>query len=115
MSAILSQLHPKTAERLNLSEGEINAFCQKWGIKNMALFGSVLRSDFSPDSDVDFLISFLPDARQGLLTIVRIKYELESFIHRSVDITIKQSVEASHNWIRQHEILSTAHTIYELD
>ena len=115
MSATLDQLHPTTIERINLSEEEIDTRCKKWGIKNMALFGSVLRSDFGVDSNIDFLISFLPDVPQGLFTIVKIKYELESLTDRTVDITIRESIEESHNWIRQREILSTAHTIYALN
>ena len=115
MNATLDQLKPTTIERVNLSAKEIDALCKKWGIKNMALFGSVLRSDFGSDSDIDFLISFLLDVSQGLFTIVKIRCELKSLTDRAVDITVRESIEESHNWIRQHEILSTAHTIYRLN
>ncbi|MEM8502016.1 MAG: nucleotidyltransferase domain-containing protein [Cyanobacteria bacterium P01_D01_bin.1] len=54
------------------------AFCEKWGIDSMALFSSVLRPDFRPDSDIDFLVTFKEEERQGLLTVVRAKRELES-------------------------------------
>jgi len=79
----------------------------------MALFGSVLRSDFRGDSDIDFLITFAPNVRQGLLTLAKIKQELELLLNRPVDIALKDSIEASDNWIRRREILSTAQTIYE--
>lgn len=78
----------------------------------MALFSSVLRPDFRPDSDIDFLVTFKEEERQGLLTVVRAKRELESLTSRSVDIVVRQSVEESDNWIRRQEILSTAKTIY---
>lgn len=79
----------------------------------MAIFGSILRDDFTEESDIDILLSFAPDVRQGLLTLAKIKRELETQLHRPVDITIKESIEASDNWIRRREILTTAQTIYE--
>jgi len=79
----------------------------------MALFGSILRDDFRADSDIDLLITFAPSARQGLLTLAKIKHELESRLQRSVDLIPEASIQMSDNWIRQREILSTAQTIYE--
>lgn len=79
----------------------------------MALFGSVLRDDFDSESDIDVLLTFMPNVRQGLLTLARIKHELENQCHRPVDIALKEGIEASDNWIRRQEILGTAQTIYE--
>ncbi|MEM9047536.1 MAG: DNA polymerase subunit beta, partial [Pseudomonadota bacterium] len=56
---------------------------------------------------------FKPSVRQGLLTLAKIKHELEEKLHRPVDISIKESIESSENWIRRQEILTTAQTIYE--
>jgi uncharacterized protein len=113
MPNILAALNPQIQQRLGLSLIEIATFCQQWQIVEMALFGSVLREDFQGDSDIDILVKFAPNARQGLLTLAKIKHELEARFKRPVDIAIKQSIETSENWIRRQEILETAQVIYE--
>jgi uncharacterized protein len=113
MQNLLTELNPKLQQRLGLSLIEISTFCQQWQIVEMALFGSVLREDFQADSDIDILVKFAPNARQGLLTLAQIKHELETRLRRPVDIALKQSIETSENWIRRHEILETAQVIYE--
>jgi uncharacterized protein len=113
MPNLLADRNPQIQQRLGLSLTEISTFCQQWQIVEMALFGSVLREDFQVDSDIDILVKFAPNARQGLLTIAKIKYELETRFKRPVDIAIKQSIETSENWIRRQEILETAQVIYE--
>lgn len=113
MPNTLADRNPKIQQRLGLSLTEISTFCQQWQIVEMALFGSVLREDFQVDSDIDILVKFAPNARQGLLTLAKIKHELEMRFGRPVDIAIKQAIETSENWIRRHEILNTAQVIYE--
>lgn len=61
----------------------------------MAIFGSVLRADYNKDSDIDLLIAFLPEARQGLLTLAKIRHELEALLHKPVDVVVKESIEES--------------------
>ncbi|MGY6530122.1 MAG: nucleotidyltransferase family protein [Cyanobacterium sp.] len=100
-------------QRLNISPNQLFDICQQYNIKEMALFGSVLRDDFHKKSDLDFLISFIPNAPQGLLTISKLKSQLEFLLNYPVDITIKDSIKNSDNWIRRNEILNTARTIYE--
>jgi predicted nucleotidyltransferase len=78
----------------------------------MYLFGSVLREDFRPDSDIDVLVSFQDSVSWGLLEFSRMKRELENLLGRKVDLLTKKSIEQSHNWIRQREILETAQVIY---
>lgn len=97
---------------IQLPEKKLVEFCQRWKVSELALFGSVLRGDFRPDSDVDVLITFAPDAKRGLMTLVRMKYELEDLLEREVDLVSKSAVETSHNWIRRNEILGTAQVIY---
>lgn len=99
--------------RLGISEEKLSQFCQKWNIKELALFGSVLNNRFCADSDIDILLSFQPNSRQGLLTLARIKHELEDLFRRDVDITLKDAISKSNNWIRRQEILQTAQIIYE--
>jgi predicted nucleotidyltransferase len=107
------KLEPKLQDRFSLSPEEIAQLCQQWSITELALFGSVLSDQFNPDSDIDILIRFAPDARQGLLTLSKIKHELEARIGREVDLALKDSIETSENWIRRNEILKTAQVIYE--
>jgi len=107
------KLNPTLEERLKISSAEISQFCQKWNIAELSLFGSVLSDRFNANSDIDILLSFQSNSRQGLLTLAKIKHELESLVCRDVDIAIKQSVLKSNNWIRRQEILQTAQVIYE--
>ncbi len=93
---------------IQLSEARIADFCQRWQITEFSLFGSVLRDDFRPDSDVDVLITFAPVAQWSLLDLVRMEYELETIFNREVDLVMKQSIEESDNWLRRKEILKTA-------
>ncbi len=89
------------------------AICQQWQIVEIALFGSVLREDFHKDSDIDLLISFAPEAPQGLLTLAKIKHQLEFLLNHTVDLVVKDAIQNGDNWIRRQEILNTAVTIYE--
>ncbi len=110
---MLFKLKPQLQERLGQSIEEIIDFCQQWNITELALFGSVLSDQFHSNSDIDVLVRFAPNARQGLLTLVKVKYGLESLFGREVDLIVKESIENSENWIRRHEILKTAQIIYE--
>jgi predicted nucleotidyltransferase len=98
--------------KIELPQQIISEFCQKWQISEMYLFGSVLREDFRPDSDIDVLVSFQDSVSWGLLEFSRMKRELENLLGRKVDLLTKKSIEQSHNWIRQREILETAQVIY---
>ena len=95
-----------------LSRDAIEAYCLKWKIRQLALFGSVLRPDFRPDSDIDVLVSFADDARWSLWDLSEAETELAQILGRSVDLIERYSVECSENWLRRQSILSTARTIY---
>ncbi|MGV0029207.1 nucleotidyltransferase family protein [Phormidesmis priestleyi] len=97
---------------INLSIETLKAFCQKWAIVEFSVFGSVLREDFRPDSDLDVLVRFTPDAPWTLLDLVTMQYELEDIVGREVDLLEKQVIETSDNWIRRNEILNTAQVVY---
>ena len=99
-------------QNFDLPMGEIKAICDRWQIIEFSLFGSILRDDFQPTSDIDVLISFAPDARKSLLVLARIKYELEDLLGRNVDILTKKSIEQSHNKTRSHNILESAQVLY---
>lgn len=87
-------------------------FCRRWKIRELALFGSVLRDDFSPDSDIDVLVTFTEDADWGLFDHVRIQQELQTLFKREVDAVSRRAIERSPNWIRRKNILNTAQAIY---
>jgi hypothetical protein len=97
---------------IQLSQQALAAFCQKWKIKEMSFFGSVLREDFRPDSDIDIMVSFEDDATWGILELVRMKRELKILLGREVDLLTRKSIEQSQNWIRRQEILGTAQVVY---
>jgi predicted nucleotidyltransferase len=78
----------------------------------LALFGSVLRDDFRPDSDVDVLVTFAPEAHHGLFDLVDMEDELSVIFGRRVDLVERPGVERSENYIRRRSILRSAQPVY---
>jgi uncharacterized protein len=103
---------PTSTVRIALPEKELTAFCRRWRIAELALFGSVLREDFRPDSDVDVLVSFDASAQWGLLDHVAMQDGLTELLGRTVDLVSRRAIEASDNWIRRKAILDSAETVY---
>lgn len=97
---------------IDIPKKQIADFCQRWHISELALFGSVLRDDFDPDSDLDILVTFGPEADWSLLDHLRMEQELADLLGRKVELLSKRAVEKSHNWIRRREILNTAEVVY---
>ena len=87
-------------------------FCRRWKITEFALFGSVLRDDFRPDSDIDVLVSFAPEARWSLFDLVHMQDELAEIFGRKVDLVERKGVEQSENYIRRRRILGSAEPVY---
>lgn len=83
-------------------------FCRRWKITELRLFGSALRGDFRPDSDLDLLVSFTPDADWSLLDHVAMEEELSAILGRKVDLVSRRAIERSTNWIRRKAILESA-------
>jgi len=98
--------------RIPIDRNKIAEFCRRWKITEFALFGSVLRDDFRPDSDVDVLVTFAPDAEWSLFDHVDMEEELSAMLDRKVDLISRRAVERSDNWIRRKAILSTAEPVY---
>ncbi|MEO0378335.1 MAG: nucleotidyltransferase family protein [Cyanobacteria bacterium P01_A01_bin.17] len=96
---------------MSLPQEAIAKFCQRWQVQEFYLFGSVLRDDFRPDSDIDVMVQFATEAHWGF-EIVEMKQELENLFGRKADLLTKASIEESHNWMRRQEILGTAQLIY---
>ena len=103
-------LDPKRV-RVEIPRDKIADFCQRWKISEFALFGSVLREDFGPESDVDILVTFTPDARWGLFALARMEQELATILDRKVDLVSRRGLEASRNYIRRNAILRSAQVI----
>lgn len=78
----------------------------------LEVFGSILRDDFTTSSDVDFLVTFAPDARPSLFSLSEAEAELSQIVGRRTELVIRQGVEDSKNWIRRKAILSAAEQIY---
>lgn len=87
-------------------------FCKRWKVTELAFFGSVLRDDFHPDSDIDLLVSFHPRARISLFDLVRMQNELKEIFGRDVDLVERSAIENSENYIRRKSILSNTKVIY---
>lgn len=98
-----------------LPKEKIVDFCLKWQIDELAVFGSILRDDFGPESDIDLLIAFSPDAEWSLFDHIQMQNELEGLLERSVDLISKRALESSQNWIRRKEILQAAQTYFSVD
>ena len=98
--------------KIEIPQDEIADFCRRWKITELALFGSVLRADFGPESDVDVLVQFAPDHRWSLLDHVEMQEELKEILGRDVDLVNRQAIEQSHNHIRRKEILESAEVIH---
>ncbi len=96
---------------LRIPEDWIADFCRRWKIHEFALFGSVLRDDFRPGSDIDVLVSFAPDATWRFYDLMNMKEELETLFGRRVDLVEKRLVENSENYIRRKHILGNMETI----
>ncbi len=94
---------------VQLDRDMLAEFCRKWRIRELSIFGSVLREDFNPKSDLDFLVSFEPGAPLDIDRLLDIKDELEARFGRPVDLVEK---EAMRNPWRKHEILKTRQVIY---
>jgi hypothetical protein len=102
----------KIYTRLGITSAQLDTFCQQWHVAELSLFGSVLRDDFNPDSDVDVLVTYLPHAKRGLFQKIRMKEALEALLHRNVDLVSKTAIQQSRNWLRRQNILGSAEVFY---
>lgn len=99
---------PRVASRLPLDMVRLTAFCDRWQIAGLELFGSVLLEDFRAESDIDMLVSFRPGVRWGLLDHAAMEEELSRLFRRRVDLLTRRSVERSPETHRRSSILNSA-------
>ncbi|MCY4393811.1 MAG: nucleotidyltransferase domain-containing protein [Rhodospirillaceae bacterium] len=97
---------------VSIPEDRIAVFCHANGIAGLALFGSVLRDDCDPDSDIDILVRFEAEARPTLFDFGRMERELAAIFGRDVDLVSWRAIERSANAIRRNAILNAAEPIY---
>jgi len=76
----------KSKSKMAVSPKEIANFCRRHGIRKLSFFGSVLRGDFRPGSDVDVLVEFEPGRSVGLIRLARIERELSELLGRKADV-----------------------------
>lgn len=72
--------------RINIPKEKLAGFCKKWHVRKLSLFGSVLRDDFRPDSDVDMLVVFEEGHVPDLITFSGMELELDEILGRKVDL-----------------------------
>jgi predicted nucleotidyltransferase len=103
----------RTQLRLQLPHDEVVALCRRFGVTELAVFGSALREDFRPDSDIDFLVVFdSDDLGPWMSRLSDFQAELSALLQRPVDVALKSSVERSENYIRRNHILRSAQRVY---
>ena len=99
----------KIKSNLEFPLARIGAFCRKWKIQEFAHFGSVLREDFRPDSDIDVLVTFAPGGGITFDNRVEMQDELAEIFGRGVDLVEKEAIR---NPFRRHNILTTKEVVY---
>lgn len=99
-----------TLKNIETPYEKIVAFCRKWHVKELALFGSVLRDDFRPDSDIDVLVEF--EGSYTLQTLLDMEDELKALFGREIDLLVRHVIEQSENPYRRKGILGSAQVIY---
>jgi len=93
---------------IEMPREQIADLCRRYAIQRLAVFGSALRDDFGPQSDVDVLVEFRPDAHIGFLNLCKMQRELSALLRRSVDLVPQDGLKP----VIRDEILSSAKEIY---
>lgn len=98
--------------QIDLHDEAIADFCRRWRIVELSIFGSALREDFRPDSDVDVMVTFEPGVSRSFQQWLDMTRELEGIFGRKVDLVDRRAVEQSKNYIRRRHILSHLERVY---
>ena len=98
---------------MKINQTGIEDFCRRYKVRELSLFGTAAMDRMTPDSDVDILVDFQPDADVSLFDLIDMKDELsEMFGGREVDLITRRGLERSRNPIRKQGILSTLKRVY---
>ena len=98
--------------QVSIPKDALAAFCRKHGIRRLSIFGSALREDFGPESDVDVLVEFEEGRAPGLFGFAGMELELSELFGRAVDLVTREEVEESRNYIRRKSILASTEVVY---
>jgi uncharacterized protein len=101
-----------TINEIEMPIHAITHFCDRWQVIEFSLFGSILLDDFRPDSDIDVMVQFHPEAQPTFSTLEQMEVELKIIFHREIDLISRRGIENSRNYLRRQEILSSAQVIY---
>jgi predicted nucleotidyltransferase len=93
---------------IDYNKGKLRDFCRRWKVTEFSLFGSVVRDDFGPESDVDVLVTFAANVPWSLASWLARQRELEALFQRRVDLVERDAVLHSDNRFRRRAILSSA-------
>ena len=96
------------APHITVPDAEVAAICKRYHVRELSVFGSAARGDMTPDSDVDLLVDFEPEAPIGLLELSAIMREFSALLGRRADIAIKRALKPR---IRS-EVLAEARVLY---
>jgi uncharacterized protein len=113
--AMPAQLQSGTPLEAILRPADLENFCRRWRVSMLELYGSAASGELRSDSDLDFLVSFVPDADWSLLDQVRMKQDLEALTGRKVDLMTRRALEQSPNRLLRDEILATSRVVYSAD
>jgi len=98
--------------RIAVPRSQIKSLCEKYGIIEFCLFGSVLSDEFNEKSDIDVLVTLREDFHHTLFDLVHIREELQKIFGCQIDLVSRRGLEISRNHIRKNAILQSAETIY---
>jgi predicted nucleotidyltransferase len=101
-----------TPADLGIDQAAILDFCRRWKVKQLAVFGSAVRGGLGPQSDIDLLVTFTPDADWSMFDHYRMEEELSTLFARDVDLIDIRAIEENRNPVYREEILDTARVIY---
>ena len=94
--------------KIKIPTENLDAFCQRYQVRRLSLFGSVLRDDFRADSDIDILVQFDPDARVSFMTLGKMQRELATLFKRPVDLIPQDGLKP----VIREEVLASAQEVY---
>jgi uncharacterized protein len=95
-------------ENVRIPRKQLQAFCQRYQVRRLALFGSVARGEARPESDVDLLVTFQPGAQVGFLALGQMRRELSEIFHRPVDLVPQDGLKP----VIRESILAEARELY---
>lgn len=97
-----------------LKKINFNLICERWGIKEIYLFGSFLTGIIKDESDIDIIVDFFDYSKLTLFVLIDIKEEFEEIFGRKVDLITKKSLNNSKNNIFKNEIYNNSEVLYEI-